>query len=209
MISLITQKRFWIRFCLDTETSITPSIRRGLILTNQFSLIGALAMFMSMISMFFTGPQSSSPIIGILFLMLLQVPYLNSRGYYLTSRLLLSIVFPLSIVLISIIAKHLNPHLMNWENYILGQLVLIGMGSIPVLIFSTKERDLLIANLFFHLVLIVGYYHWHQLAGVGIEMVGLTWRYKSMLGIASFVGWGFSVGSIYLMKVQFESGTST
>jgi len=130
------------------SAGIKPQMSRMLIrsirLVNSVSLISATLTFIFLINAMRNGWAFLDTGVFILFLCLSSIPVLNNFGRIIISRILLSIAMPLAAMIVMLFPRISEP---DRFQYFLSpgiMVVLLATSVVPVLVFSKKERGLMI-----------------------------------------------------------------
>ncbi|PZR38925.1 MAG: hypothetical protein DI538_08330 [Azospira oryzae] len=143
------------------HTGVKPEMpriqSRGIILSNAVALIAAFLSTVYLVYSLRNGWSFADRVTTFVILSLCCILLLNKFGHINTSRSLLSIIIPAAAITIMMLPRIQNP-----EKFIYLRTpgifpLLLATGIIPSLIFSRKERNLLLICQSTHLLMFAGY----------------------------------------------------
>lgn len=183
----------------------SPSERRGILLSNQINLILlSLGLLLSVFYWVYYPPNVIRyliPCIGILGLVFIL---LNAIGQNIPSRIGTSLFVPAATMALSIYSKGLYYNTQADLDYFTFRFIILGTSIIPAILFSTRERALLVFGLLFNLVLLLSHDSLHNFFGVGYRHTGLDTGTYYFANIVIAITYFILLGSILFLKINLE-----
>jgi signal transduction histidine kinase len=132
-----------------TGYATTASARRGIFLANAISLIvAALSVILALLYFGWYGHSPVTYLIPAIGVLSAVVMLLNHHGFIQVSRIWISFVPPLLVLILSVYSKRLYYDRQEELDYFTFRIVMLGTCVVPLVVFSLKERwSLLLAAL--------------------------------------------------------------
>ncbi len=167
-------RKIWKKLSeIGVKEEMDYQLQRRVILSNGLGLlIGFLSVVFFVINIF--NPSNSLIALAITIVIAISILGLNASGFTGFSRLLVSVLPALSILIVNIILKLNHPDAINILHYTSPRMVSASAIVLPFALFSVKEMKLLVLGLLLMLATIVCYTPLHEMMGVSIEELGLS-----------------------------------
>lgn len=174
---------------LGVSESMSISLQKKVILSNQLAfLFFVVFILMTTVSLFFAEFD-----IGILYsylsiLLLLFVPFLNSKGKYHISAFLISVLTPFFSYIFGTIVTTDN---VTFNMYIVPRIFMISMLSIPFIVIDKTKKILIVISIAFILFLLFSLDYYLKLKGFAFDEKNIDFiPYRTInyyVGFAAFV----------------------
>ena len=183
---------------------MTPQQKRAVLLVNRMCLILVLLGFCYALFTYLSlGWSIMIPLVILTVLLIGSLLLLNRLGHITASRVALTILFPLATVAIAILYK-LQSIKIDEFSYYGSRMVLLISVVIPLVIFSLRERALLISGISIYLLVLLLYEPLHMLFGVGYYQQGFNSPGYLFINITLLVLFGLQVGAFMYYKTLLE-----
>lgn len=183
----------------------SPTERRGILLSNQINLILlSLGLVLSVFYWVYYPPNVIRyliPCIGVLGLVFIL---LNSIGQNIPSRIGTSLFVPIATMALSIYSKGLYYNTQADLDYFTFRFIILGTSILPAILFTTRERALLIFGLLFNLLLLLSHDSLHNFFGVGYRHDGLDAGTYYFANVVIAITYFILLGSILFLKINLE-----
>lgn len=184
--------------------SKTPYERRGVLLSNQVSLILlALSSMLFFVYWWWFGFTVVAKIIPITCIMYVIVIACNKIGFITFSRLCISLYLTFVVMAISIYAKIQSYPNQELFSYLTYRFLILGSCVIPTVIFSFREKALLFLATFIDLALLMAYDPIHAAFGVGFQINSYSGDYY-FTNIIVFITYWILIGAVLFLKRNAE-----
>ncbi|MDH5379210.1 MAG: hypothetical protein OEW75_00055 [Cyclobacteriaceae bacterium] len=132
---------------------------------------------------------------------------LNFKGYTFLSRLLISWLIPLAVVVISVTEKiDMNfDYSVTPEDYFSARIILITGIIYPILTIGYMEKKLFIASILPTIICLLFFDPIHYYYNVGYNEIGLNTAIYVKSNLYTFISFGFIISSVFYYKVRSES----
>lgn len=182
----------------------SDSEKEAIILCNSLSLLFAAIPFLFIsLAWIVTGKISIGWPLAVQPLIMILPILLNRLGYVFVSRILLSWGVPLVIIANSIYSKASGLELTS-SGYIGFRLTMIASTIIPIIIFSIRQRWLIISSLIVPLLLVIDFDLIHNLWGVGYYQMGLNDPTYPLTNVRAFMAILITTGGAFILKYRIE-----
>ena len=179
----------------------TPSVKRGVQLSNAISLILFTLSFLTAIPYYlwygWNFVTFYIPLIGVLGLLVIL---LNSSGHINSSRLWISVAPYILISFLSIYSKSIYYDQQQELDYFTFRIVMLGSCVIPWVIFSMKEKKLLILSSSIGIAILMAHDPLHTAFGVPYQQDKLKVINYYFTNIVIFMTAGILIGSLSFLK---------
>jgi signal transduction histidine kinase len=183
----------------------SPAERRGILLSNQINLIlFSLGLLLSVFYWIYYPPNVIRyiiPCIGVLGLVFI---ILNAIGQNILSRIGTSLFVPFATMALSIYSKGLYYDTQVDLDYFTFRFIILGSSILPAILFTTRERALLISGLLVNLLLLLSHDFLHSLFGVGYRYNGIDPGSYYFVNIVIAVTYFMLLCSILFLKINLE-----
>lgn len=193
---------------IGTQNATGTGQARNVVLANRIAVVMFLLSALLFIGYAAMYPwnliTTAMPIVSLSSLVAIL---LNAIGFTRASRFWLCTLLPVSCLFVSILSKLVMDTIQDSEYYEF-RLIMIASGVIPCILFSLKEKGLLIAAISVHLVALVMYDPLHNALGVGYYQTGQhdnTYYFTNALMVILFA---FLISAILFLKNASESSES-
>lgn len=181
--------------------------QKKLILTNQVSILIFLFMF-SYITIITILKLITARYIFILYPLafsILLIPYMNSRGFYRLTSFLISISFPVAVLIFSTLTKRSLHQSIDIIYYIIPRLLLLGTLIIPLILIDVKHKLNLIIAVLVNLLALIFYDTVLNLSGVGFGSLPVTTERYRLINIFIFLPYLLILfGIIFLTRINIR-----
>jgi signal transduction histidine kinase len=178
--------------------------RRSILLTNLISLI--LTAFSLILFFTYYGWYGWNfittvlPIVSIFFLFPIA---LNSWGYFIVSRLLVSLSIPILAMAVSIYSKGLYINEQQELDYFTFRFLILASGVFPFILFTLNERKLLVISALIGLTILMLHDPLHSFFGVGYienKLISLSKSVYYFVNVIIIITYCIMVGAIIFLK---------
>lgn len=189
------------------STELSPQTARVVRLSNRISLIVSALSFLAFIIyatfLPWTEITTAIPIIALLALVPLV---LNKSGYTRTSRIWISILFPIGLLKLSLISKN-SLSVVPSSEYYSFRLIMLAAGAFPSVLFSLREKTLLILTLAINFAALMLFDVIHNWLGVGYFQVNTTGHDNTYyyINLTTLIAFLYITGSLIFLKRDSES----
>jgi len=178
-----------------------PSARRGLQLANTIALIlFALSLVVGATYYIWYGWSLLTYLIPVIGVTAVLVLILNAYGFIYLSRIWLSVGPTLLITFISIYSKSLHYDQQHELDYFTFRMVMLGTCVIPWVIFSLKEKSVLIACSIIGLAILLLHDPLHSFFGVPYQQDKLKVYNYYFTNVIIFITYSIITGSLGFLK---------
>jgi serine phosphatase RsbU (regulator of sigma subunit) len=125
------------------QENMSMSEQKKVILTNQLSLLMFFVLFFLMTAVSISA-QNIFYVYFLLAFSILIVPLLNHKGLYRLTSFMMSVIFPISTLIISTVFKIGLQHNIDITNYFIARFLIIGGLIIPLVLIDAKHKWTLI-----------------------------------------------------------------
>lgn len=185
------------RFGLNENMLISE--QKKLILTNQTSLL--LFAFLFTLTIIVSILSLHADILrDLTILLILIIPYLNKKGYYRLTSFLMSIVFPINVLIFSAIIKINFNGIVDIVYYFIPRFLILGGLIIPLILIDWKHRALFILAISVNFICLLSYDFVNNLFGVGINNVQIVTEKYSLINIFIFLPYFFILFGFFFLQ---------
>lgn len=178
---------------------------RNILLANKigfFTFISCLFLFIAYASLYpWNLITLAIPIVGILSLVTFMW---NAMGKTQFSRLWICCLLPLASIFISIASKRTVDVVQDSEYYEF-RFILSASSIIPCILFSLKEKQVLVAALILNFIALIAFDPLHNAFGVGYYQMGQVDRTYYFTNVIIIMTFGTIVAGILFMKYEWEN----
>ncbi|HTE29781.1 MAG TPA: HAMP domain-containing sensor histidine kinase [Chryseolinea sp.] len=183
------------------EFTTIPSAKRGLQLSNTVAIVlFGMSLLLSGVYYIWYGWTMLTYMIAVIGLTALIVPILNKYGYINISRIWISVGPAILITFLSVYSKVLNYDQQQELDYFTFRMVMIGSCVIPWVVFSLKEKNLLIASSLGGLTILLAHDPLHTAFGVPYQEDKLKVYNYYFTNIIVFITYSIITASIGFLK---------
>ena len=184
----------------------STSQKRSVYLSNIIGLILTVLSGILMTSYYFwygwSMVTASIPILGLLSLMTI---FLNRFGFTVSSRIWMSILLPTLVMAVSIYSKSINFEHQEELDYFTFRFIILGCCIFPLILFSLKEKSLLIFCSFICLSVLMAHDPLHHYFGVGYRGLNLTEGNYTFTNVVILITYCILLGAIIFLKWVLET----
>lgn len=203
-------KNYWNKISQKgLKDGMAISEQKKLILTNQVSILMFLFIFIyiAILTLLNLVAFEFSFIIFPLTFSILLIPYMNSRGFYRLTSFMISIIFPVAVLIFSSLTKKSFHYSIDIVYYIIPRLLLIGTLIIPLVLIDIKHRISLILAILINLATLVFYDFVMELSGVGFGSLPVTVEKYHLINIFIFLPYFLilsGIGFLVNINIKYE-----
>ena len=162
----------------------SPQQRRAIYIANRLAIILAFCNLAAGVAIQLTRDDTFFSLLVISCSGLyLSTILLNNYGYSTSGRFILTLLLPVSSLVLTVYGKMLQPAV-NETSYFSSRAVLLVASILPMILFSFRERKHLITGVVIIFLLLVLYDPIHELFGVGYAQMGLD---RTSYGFMHFI----------------------
>ena len=162
--------------------TMSMSEQKKLILTNQSSIL--LFLFLTVYILIYNiANEKFTPLIFILVCSILLVPYRNKQGYYRFTSFMISIMFPVNVIIFSSLLKYQFHSRIDIIYYIVPRLFILGGLVTPLILIDHKRKYALWIAIAINFSCLLFYDLASNLFGVGFNSVEIGYGKYSLLNI--------------------------
>lgn len=187
------------------EENKPTSEKRGILLSNQINLILLSLGLLLGVFYWVTYPPNVIryfiPLIGVLGLLFIA---LNALRLTILSRIGTSLFLPLATMALSIYSKGLYYDQQLDLDYFSFRFIILGSSILPAILFSTREKTLLISCLAFNFVVLMLHDLWHELFGVAYAGQGMAKTTYDFSNVVVAITYFILLGSLLFLKINLE-----
>ena len=201
---------FWSKVSKNgLNNDMAISEQKKIILTNQVSILMFLFIF-SFITIVTIFKLVSSQFIFIIYPLtfsILLIPYMNSKGFYRLTSFMISIIFPIAVLIFSSLTKKSFHQSIDIFYYIVPKLLLIGTLVIPLILIDIKHRTYLILAVLINLLALIFYDYVLSLFGVGFGTIPVTTEKYNLINIFIFLPYLLiltGIGFLTNINIKYE-----
>jgi serine phosphatase RsbU (regulator of sigma subunit) len=183
-------KTYWTKISHEgLKDEMAISEQKKLILTNQVSILMFLFIFtyITLLTVFDLVTFQFSFLIYILTFSILFIPYVNRKGFYRFTSFMVSIIFPVAVLIFSSITKLRFHENIDIVYYFIPRLLLLGVLVIPLILIDIKHRTNLILAVIINLAALLSYDYVTGLFGVGFGSLPVTVGKYHLINIFVFL----------------------
>ncbi len=184
----------------------SPSEKRGVYLSNIIGLILTGLSVVLMISYYFwygwNSVTATIPMIGVLSLCAIL---LNHLGYTVVSRIWMSIFLPILVMIVSIYSKTIYYDQQEELDYFTFRFVILGGCIFPLILFSLKEKRLLVLCSMVGLGVLMAHDPLHHYFGVGYRQDNLKEGNYTFTNVVVFITYCILSGALIFLKWVLET----
>ena len=187
------------------EEGHSTSKKRGILLSNQINLILLTLGLLLSVVYWITYPPNVVryliPSIGVIGLTFIG---LNGLRLTIISRIGTSLFLPLATMALSIYSKGLYYDQQLDLDYFSFRFIILGSSILPAILFSTREKTLLISCLLFNFVVLMLHDTWHELFQVGYAGNGMAKTTYDFANVVVAITYFILLGSLLFLKINLE-----
>lgn len=191
-------------FQTGTQYTSNAKVARSILLANQIGLfvfISCLILFITYASLYSWNIITTSiPIVAVLSLVTLLF---NALRKVQLSRLWLCYLLPVSTLILSIVSKQ-NNYTQDSEYYEF-RFILCASSIIPCILFSLKEKNLLIPSLLINFFALLFFDPIHNLLGVGYYQTGQVDNTYYFVNMVILITFSTVIAGILFLKHEWET----
>jgi len=203
-------KDYWNKISqkgLKDEMAISE--QKKLILTNQVSILMFLFIFtyITIITFLDLVALKFSLLIYPLSFSILLIPYMNVKGFYRLTSFMISISFPVAVLIFSSLTKKGFHDSIDMIYYIIPRLLLLGTLVIPLILIDIKHRTNLILAILINIAALISYDYVMGLFGVGFGILPVTVEKYHLINIFIFLPYLlilFGIGFLVNINIKYE-----
>jgi serine phosphatase RsbU (regulator of sigma subunit) len=191
------------------KNGMSISEQKKLILTNQVSILMFLFVF-SYITTLTIIKLVSAQFIFIIYPLtfsILLIPVFNGRGFYRLTSFLISISFPVAVLIFSSSTKRSFHQSIDFVYYIIPRLLLLGTVVIPLILIDIKHRVSLIIAVLINLAALLFYDPVMKLLGVGFGSLFITTEKYNLINVFIFLPYLLiltGIGFLSNINIKYE-----
>jgi hypothetical protein len=201
---------FWSKISqkgLKDEMAISE--QKKLILTNQVSILMFLfiLIFITILTLLKLVTSQVSLLIFPLAFSILLIPYMNSKGFYRLTSFLISISFPVAVLIFSTVTKKNFETSIDIFYYFIPRLLLLGTIVIPLILIDVRHMVNLILAVLINLAALVSYDFVMDIFGVGFGFLPVTFEKYNLVNIFIFLPYLlilFGIGFLLNINIRYE-----
>jgi serine phosphatase RsbU (regulator of sigma subunit) len=192
---------------LKDEMAISE--QKKLILTNQVSILMFLFIFtyITIITVLNLVSFHFSFLIYPLSFSILLIPYMNSKGFYRLTSFMISISFPVAVLIFSTLTKKGFHSSIDIIYYIIPRLLLLGTLVIPLILIDIRHRANLIIAVLINLSVLVSYDFVMGFFGVGLGSLPVTIDKYHLINVFIFLPYLLiltGIGFLLSINIRYE-----
>ncbi len=178
---MIRLKTFWNYISnAGVHSSLSFPVQKRVMLSNQFALvIGVVALLFSLL-LFLRPGVSAAPTMSVS-LLVSSIYFINRFGFIKTSRFLVCVIPVVGLLLLNITTKINAPEKIAMVHYISPRMLIVGMISLPLTLFTIDEKRTLFLTMLVPLFLGLFFEEINAWFGVSSEALGIEQNYQSTL----------------------------
>jgi signal transduction histidine kinase len=175
--------KIWSKLCnLGISEQNNDSLNRRIKLSNQLAIIfSLLALFMIPVFALSVGDITGASAAALAILVSVAALVLNSKGLHKTARLLLCGFIIVVGIAIPILTKVIDVSQRDVTHYYSPRLLILVSLIIPFFLFDLSRRMHQIVYTIFALAAFLSFDPLHNLAGVGIDQVEITFKHYGLI----------------------------
>ncbi len=201
---------FWNRISqkgLKDEMAISE--QKKLILTNQVGILMFLFIFayITILTILNLVDYHFSALIYFLSFSILLIPFMNSKGLYRLTSFMISISFPVAVLIFSTLTKKDFHNNIDIIYYFIPRLLLIGTLIIPLILIDIKHRLTLGFAVLINIAALVSYDFVLGLFGVGFGSLPVTFEKYHFINIFVILPYFLiltGIGFLLSINVKYE-----
>jgi serine phosphatase RsbU (regulator of sigma subunit) len=201
---------FWNKISqkgLKDEMAISE--QKKLILTNQVSILMFLFIFsyITILAIFSLVDYHFSILIYFLSFSILLIPIMNGKGFYRLTSFMISISFPVAVLIFSSLTKKSFHNNIDIIYYFIPRLLLIGTLIIPLILIDIKHRITLVLAVLINLAALIFYDFVLRLFGVGFGTLPVTFEKYHLINIFIILPYLLiltGIGFLLSINVKYE-----
>ncbi len=199
--------KFWKKLSnFGVDNKMTNLDQRRVILTNQISSVVAVIIFIITLLLVIKVQLYINAFFAfLLFIALLLIPLLNKKGFTNASKLIISIMIPITVVAASTLGK-INPGVgRDIVFYFAPRVFIIASLVVPLLLIDYRNKKSFIATLAVYFILLATYSKINTIIGISIENANLsqkTYFFATTISIFAFIV--LTVSFIFLQKLSIK-----
>jgi serine phosphatase RsbU (regulator of sigma subunit) len=201
-------KNFWNKISqkgLKDEMAISE--QKKLILTNQVSILMFFFIFayITIVTILNLIVPHYSLLIYFLSISILLIPFLNGKGYYRLTSFMISISFPVAVLIFSSLTKKSFHNNIDIIYYFIPRLLLIGTLIIPLILIDIKHRTILVLAVLINLAALISYDFVLELFGVGFGYLPVTFEKYYLINIFTLLPYFLIlIGISFLLSINIK-----
>ena len=197
---------FWDKISnYGIDEGLKYSERKRIALTNQAAMLLMIPGMIIAAALTWSGTFLISLILFVSLLPLIFVPFLNKKGYVKITGFAISVLIPISIVIISTLMKIYTDSGKEFVMYFGPRIFMIAMLIIPIIIINYRDKIYFFSAILVYFIGIACYDIIQNMAGVGIEhAIFVTDRYILATVTSIFSFFIIVVGFISLQAVNIR-----
>ncbi len=184
----------------------SPSEKRGVYLSNIIGfIVTVLCIILVVCYYFWYGLSIVTVFIGIIALLSLLPVLLNKFGFVLTGRIWMSLFLPVLVTSVSLYSKSLYYDRQEELDYFTFRFVILGSCIFPLILFSLKEKKLLILCSLIGLGILMAHDPLHHYFGVGYRQDNLKEGNYTFTNVVILITYLILMGAIVFLKWVLET----
>jgi signal transduction histidine kinase len=183
-----------------------PAERRGILLCNQISsILICLQIVMFVLYAYWYGWNVITAIMPFFIILYLFPIFLNAQGYTNASRIWLSVLIPVIITALSIYSKSLYYESQEELDYFTFRFIILASSVFPPILFSIRERKLLISFVLLDLLILMAFDPLHYWFDVPYQKESLSLYHYYFTNVVIFVTYSLIAGAVFFLKWTSET----
>ncbi len=180
--------------------------KKRIVLSNQLSiLLSIVLLIISAIQTFKLQLYFSSILFSVVAIFLLLIPILNKAGKTKLTRIVLSNIPPLFILLVASYGKIMQPSSKELIYYFAPRFLILGTIVLPLILIDIREKVSLIFSLFINLFALLFYDKLHEILGVGKAEMIIGFDNYIVINPISFLSFILIVGGfVFLQNINLK-----
>jgi len=203
-------RNFWNKISqkgLKDEMAISE--QKKLILTNQVSILMFLFIFIyiTILTLFKLVQFQFSLLIFPLSFSILLIPYMNSKGFYRLTSFMISISFPVAVLIFSTLTKVSFHTSIDIIYYFIPRLLLLGTLVIPLIFIDIRHKANLILAVLINLAALIFYDSVMSIFGVGFGSLPVTIEKYNLINVFILLPYLlilFGIGFLLNINIRYE-----
>ena len=203
-------KAYWNNLSQNgLKDEMAISEQKKLILTNQVSILMFLFIlaYITILTIFNLVTSYFSFLIYSLAFSILLIPYMNSKGFYRLTSFMISISFPVAVLIFSTLTKKSFHNSIDIIYYFIPKLLLLGALVIPMILIDIRHKVNLILAVIINLAALIFYDSVMDLFGVGFGSLPVTVGKYHLINIFIFLPYLlilFGIGFLLNINIKYE-----
>lgn len=204
-------KTYWDKISQKgLKEEMAMSEQKKLILTNQVSILMFLFIFtyITILTILHLVKSQFSFLIYPLSFSILLIPYMNSKGFYRLTSFMISISFPVAVLIFSSTTKKSFHNSIDIIYFIIPRLLLLGALVIPLILIDIKHKATLILAVLLNFVALISYDFVMNLFGVSFGSLPVTVGKYHLINIFIFLPYFLiliGIGFLLNINIKYEN----